>query len=55
MIKILCGKILQLNAMLRECFVDTALEKSICLESEEYKPAAKPDDQDLSIRARKTR
>ena len=41
--------------MLGEPFVDTALEKSTCLESEEYKPAAQPDDEDLSIHARETR
>ena len=41
--------------MLREPFVDTAREKSICLESEVYKPAAQPDDQGLSIHAQKTR
>ena len=41
--------------MLPEPFVDTALEDNTCLKSEEYKLAAQPDDQDLSIHARKTR
>ena len=41
--------------MLREPFIDTALEENTRLESEEYKLAAQPDDQDLSIHARKTR